>query len=132
MSENTSEHWKSPWSVVQFGWGAADTHKLTDIVTIDPETGSRWTVARVGFPDDPEAREIAHLMASAPHLRNALRGLMNYVLDIVPEEVYDEDERLQQMMAMANTVLAEAGTAGQERIPSNWRPLPTAAVGATS
>lgn len=75
MSDKTSSHWQSPWGVVQFGWGADERDKLTDVVTRDPETGSRWTVARVGFPDDPEALEIARLMASAPDLLAALERL---------------------------------------------------------
>lgn len=127
MSENTtSDHWRAPWTVTQRGWGAGDGHRITEIVTVDPETGSRWTVAQVGYPDDPEALGIAHLMASSAELRVALRSLMNYVLDIVPDEVLDVDDRLQMILAGANTALGAAGTVGQGYIPSTWRPLPPA------
>lgn len=111
-----SEHWQSPWQVGQRGWGAGDINRITEIVTTDPETGSRWTVAQVGYPDDPESLGIAHLMATAPELRNALDAALGLIRTVVTDEMLDADptlnERVLLVEATAHAALGSAGVAG--------------------
>ncbi len=107
----TSPHWQSRWTVQQTGWGAGDYHRRTEIVARAGD-GLTFRVAEVGGPDDPEALGIAHLMASAPELRDALNALLAFVLDACPEEVLETDEQFQVIHAASRAALGSAGTAG--------------------
>ncbi len=92
-----SKHTPGPWKLAQDG-GAGNRTRL---VILGPRTLARGELAQIGdkwrAPDD-EDRANARLIAAAPALLEALRGVANYIR-ILEREGYITDDDVKAVRA---------------------------------
>ena len=116
MNDMSNPYWQSRWLVEQHGWGAGDYYRQTRIIARSADGSSYVVVATVCGEDDPEAIGIAHLMAAAPDLRDALDAALALIRNVVTEEMLDADPELDEQVrlleAAASAALGSAGVAG--------------------